>query len=365
MTHPPEQLLDQRQVERFGTRLFEFCTGGLLAFMVDIGHRTGLFDAAAAGPATSRELAARAGLQERYVREWLGALTTGGVFGYDPATRSYTLPPEHAACLTGSTSMNLAPITQLNSHLGKHLHQVAHAFRHGSGVPYSEFRPEFTGIMDGLNRGLFDELLVDGILTAAAGLTERLRAGIRVADLGCGTGHAVNLMAHAYPASSFVGFDLAEDAIERARGEARETALTNARFEVADVAGLAPAPSFDLICAFDAIHDQVDPTTVLRWAHDALRPGGTFLMLDLKASSQVEDNVDNPLAPWIYAVSTLHCLTVSLAQGGPGLGAAWGEQLARSMLAQAGFAEVEVHDVPKDPLGSIYVCRPSLGHGSG
>jgi SAM-dependent methyltransferase len=362
MNRAAQPLLDERQVERFASRLYELCTGGLLALMIDLGHRTGLFEAAAGGPATSQQLADRAGLQERYVREWLGALTTGGIFAYDPAGRRYTLPPAHAACLTGSTSMSLAPISQLNTHLGKHLHQVASAFRHGGGVPYSEFRPEFTEIMDGLNRGLFDELLLDGILTAAAGLTGRLRDGIGVADLGCGTGHAVNLMAGAYPASSFVGYDLASDAIERARAEAEEVGLANTRFEVADVARLPTSPGFDLICAFDAIHDQVDPAAVLRWAHDALRPGGILLILDLKASTRLEDNIGNPLAPWIYSVSTLHCLTVSLAHGGPGLGAAWGEQLARQLLADAGFMEVEVRDVPKDPLGCIYVCRPAAAN---
>jgi SAM-dependent methyltransferase len=358
MSRAVEPPVDERQVERFVARLYELCTGGLLALMIDLGHRTGLFEAAAEGPATSQQLADRAGLRERYVREWLGAMATGGIFTYDATSRRFTLPPVHAACLTGSTSTNLAPISQLNTHLGKHLHQVADAFRHGGGVPYSEFRPEFTDIMDGLNRGLFDELLLDGILTAATGLPRRLRDGIRVADLGCGTGHAINLMARAFPASSFVGYDLAPDAIERARNEAGQAGLANTHFEVADVARLPTAPGFDLICAFDAIHDQADPAAVLRRAHDALRPDGILLALDLKASSRLEDNLGNPVAPWIYSVSTLHCLTVSLAHGGPGLGAAWGEQLARRLLAEAGFAEVEVHDVPKDPLGCIYVCRP-------
>ena len=153
--------LDEAKVEEFAGTLFGLYTSGMLGLMIDLGHRTGLFEAAAEGPTTSEELAARAGLQERYVREWLGALVTGGIITYDADACTYTLPAEHAACLTGGGSGNLAPLAQLNTHLGKHVHQVAEAFRSGGGVPYSEFRPEFTDVMDQLSRGTFDELLVE------------------------------------------------------------------------------------------------------------------------------------------------------------------------------------------------------------
>ena len=132
--------------------------------------------------------------------------------------------------------------------------------------------------------------------------------------------------------------------------------LANARFEVLDVSKLPTEPKFDLITAFDAIHDQVDPTTVLQRASDALSPDGTFLMIDIKASSNVEENVGNPTAPFLYGVSVMHCMTVSLAHNGAGLGTVWGEQVARRMLAEAGFGHVEVADAP-DPLNSIYVCQ--------
>jgi SAM-dependent methyltransferase len=351
-----ELTLDEARVEAFAGRLFELYTGGLLTFLVDIGHRTGLFAAAADGPATSAELAARADLQERYVREWLGAMATGGIVEHDPAAGTFRLPAEHAACLTGPGSANLAPFSRLDTHLAKHVDAVARAFREGGGVPYAEFRPEFTDVMDGLGRGVFDELLVDAYVPLVPGLGERLAAGARVADVGCGTGHAIVLLAKAFPASTFVGYDLADDAIARARSEAAAAGLANARFEVRDVARLAADEPFDVVFVFDAVHDQAAPAAVLERICAALHPDGTFVMVEPRVSSHLEGNLGNPLAPLLYAVSTLHCLTVSLAGGGAGLGAAWGEELAQAMLADAGFAEVTVHEAPGDPVNAVFVA---------
>jgi SAM-dependent methyltransferase len=349
--------LDPERVEAFAGRLFELYTGGLLTFLVDIGHRTGLFAAAAAGPATSAELAARADLQERYVREWLGAMVTGGILEYDPAAGTYRLPAEHAACLTGPGSANLAPLSRLDTHLAKHVDAVALAFREGGGVPYSAFRPEFTDVMDAMGRGVFDELLVEAVVPLVPGLAERLAAGARVADVGCGTGHAMVLLAAAY--STFVGYDLADDAIARARTEAAAAGLANARFEVRDAARLTTDEPFDVVFVFDAVHDQVAPAAALERIHAALAPGGTFVMLEPRAATDLAGNLGNPVAPLLYSVSTLHCLTVSLAGGGAGLGAAWGEELARSMLADAGFADVAVHEAPGDPVNAVFVAtRP-------
>ena len=349
--------LDGARTERFAERLLGMYTDGLTVLMIDLADRTGLLGALAVGPGTSADLAARAGLQERYVRECLGALVTAGIVTFEVAARSYRLPAEHAACLTGGGAQDLAPMARVGTVLASHLPAVAGAFREGGGVPYEAFRPEFTDMMDGLSRGLMDSQLIDGILPLAGDLVGRLTAGIRVADLGCGTGHAVTLMARAFPCSTFVGYDLAADAIAAARAEAAELAPGNATFEILDVAALSTVPRFDAICAFDAIHDQADPSGVLGRAHAALNPGGTFLMMDVKAASDLEDNLDNPAAPWLYGVSTLHCTTVSLARGGAALGTVWGERVARQMLADAGFVDVTVHDVPDDPLDSVYVAR--------
>jgi SAM-dependent methyltransferase len=350
------QELDRKRVQEFARKLFGLYTSGLLTLMVELGYRCGLFEAAARSPATSQELAARAGLDERYVREWLGAMATGGVFEYDPASLRFTLPPEHAQCLTGPSSRNLAPGSQTLGMLAARLPRVAECFRRGGGVPYAEFRPDFTEAQDASWRRIYDGLLIKGFLPAARELPERLRAGLRVTDIGCGTGHAINLMAREYPRSTFVGYDLSEEALARARAEAREMGLTNASFERLDVTTLPPEPKFDLITSFDSIHDQRDPAIVLRRVAAALAPDGIYLMLEPRASSNLEDNLGNPFAPYIYGMSVLHCMTVSLAEGGTGLGTAWGEQLARRMLAEAGFARVEAVEAP-GPQNTIFVCR--------
>ncbi len=350
------QALDKQRVQDFGRKVFGLYTSGILTLMIDIGHQTGLFEAAARGPATSDEIAARAGLDERYVREWLGAMATGGIIEYEGASRRFTLPAEHAACLTGSSSRNLAPTSHFLPMLTRRLPAITECFRKGGGVPYAEFRPDFTEAMDASWRLLYDGLLIKAFLPLAKGLPERLRAGIRAADIGCGTGHAINLMAREFPRSTFVGYDFGADAIERARAEARTLGLTNVRFEVVDVTRLPDEPKFDLLTSFDAIHDQRDPATVLGRVAAALAPDGVYLMVEPKASSRLEDNIGNPVAPYMYGVSVLHCLTVSLAEGGAGLGTAWGEQTARRMLAQAGFGSVDVVAAP-GPQNSIYICR--------
>lgn len=350
-------MIDEQRVEAFAQRVFGAYVESMLVLMIDLADRTGLLAVLAEGPGTSEELATRAELEERYVRECLGALVAGGLVEYDPETGCYTLPPEHALCLTGDGSMNLAPLSRIPTLLAHHVDEVALVARTGGGVPYDRFRPDFTAVMDGVSRRVFDEQLVDAIVPMADGLLGDLQRGIRVADIGCGTGHSTVVLARNFPASTFVGYDLSDDAIAVGRGEAAAEGLTNVHFAQLDVGHLPDDPPFELICGFDVIHDQADPAGVLQRVHRALVPGGVFLMMDIKASSRLEDNVDNPLAPFLYSVSTLHCMTVSLARDGAGLGTAWGEQLARQMLADAGFVDVSVHEVPDDPLNQIYVAR--------
>jgi SAM-dependent methyltransferase len=341
----------------FAARLLDLYTGAALTQLIDVGHRTGLFEAAAAGPATSAELAARAGLEERYVREWLGGMTTGRIVSHDPASGRYTLPAEHARLLTGPGASNLAPMSQWLGYLTRHVPGVADCFRQGGGVPYAAYRPDLTELMDGMWRRIYDEHLVDGFIGRVPGLRARLEAGIEVADAGCGSGHAVNLMAQAFPRSRLTGWDIGEEAVSRGAAEAHAMGLGNARFELRDIRRLPRDQRFDLVTAFDSIHDQVAPATVLQEIHEVLAPDGLFLMVDFRFRSRVEDNLDNPFAPLYYTISTLHCLTVSLAHGGTGLGTVWGEEVARRMLAEAGFRGIEILDSPR-PQNCIYVCTP-------
>jgi SAM-dependent methyltransferase len=349
--------IDQQAAEAFVGRLFALYTGAALSYLVDIGRRTGLFDAAAEGPALSAELAARAGLQERYVREWLGAMTTAGMFEYDATTGRYWLPNEHAVALTGPGPDNLVGISLLTTSLAKHVPAVADAFRHGGGVPYVAYAPEIHDALDALWGPIFTDLLVSDYLPLASGLTERLAGGARVADVGCGTGTALVTLGAAFPASTFVGYDLDGAGLARARQAASSRGLTNVSFEQVDAAALVVEEPFDVVFVFNSIHDQAQPATVLQRIHDALVPGGIFVMDEPTISSRLEDNIGNPMAPFTYAVSTLHCLTVTLAAGGAGLGTAWGRQLAEQMLAAAGFAAVDVHDAPGDPGNAVYVTQ--------
>jgi 2-polyprenyl-3-methyl-5-hydroxy-6-metoxy-1,4-benzoquinol methylase len=343
-------------MKSFGGRLLDLFTGSMLTQMIEIGYQVGLFEASKTGPATSEELAQRAGLKERYVREWLGAMATGGIYSYDPASGRYTLPDEHAALLTGQSAKNLAPHSRLINHFGTHLPKIAACFRSGGGIPYSAYRPVFTQCMDDVWRRIYDEMLVPGFIGAVPGLSQSLRSGIDVLDIGCGSGHAMNVLAREFPASRFVGYDIGEDAIEAAVAEAESMRVANSRFETRDVTSLPAEPKFDLITAFDAIHDQKDPDAVLRGISGALAPSGTFLLVDFKFSSKVEENLGNPFAPLYYGTSLMHCMPVSLAIGGKGLGTVWGEQLARKMLAEAGFGQVKVLDTPR-PQNCMYVCR--------
>jgi SAM-dependent methyltransferase len=348
--------MDEQKSKQFGAKMLGLFTGSMLTKMVEIGYDTGLFEASRAGPATSEELAQRAGLKERYVREWLGAMTSGGIYRYDAATRHYELPEEHAALLTGATAQNLSPHARMIEHFGSHLTKLKTCFREGGGIPYSAYRPVFTQCMDDVWRRIYDQMLVPGFIGAVPRLADTLDRGVSVLDVGCGTGHAINILARRFPKSRFAGYDIGQDAIDAARKEASEMGLANARFEVHDVAELPAEPKFDLITAFDAIHDQRDPDAVLRGVRRSLAAGGLFLMVDFKFSSRLEDNIGNPFAALYYGTSLMHCMPVSLAVGGKGLGTVWGEQTAREMLRAAGFGSIDVLDTPR-PQNYMFVCR--------
>ncbi len=315
---------------------------GALALMISIGHRTGLFDTMATlPPITSGELATAAGLNERYVREWLGALVTGGMIEYDPAARTYELPAEHAAWLTRAASPNnLAVTSQFIPELGAVQESILAAFQRGGGLHYHEY-PRFHEIMAEDSAQTVVSALFDAILPLMPGLTAALYEGIEVLDLGCGRGLALLALAQAFPSSRFTGYDLSDATTAFAQGQARQLGLSNISFAALDAAQLDEVARYDLICTFDAIHDQADPAQVLSNIRRALRPGGTYLMQDIRASSELHQNLEHPAAPLLYTISTMHCTSVSLATGGAGLGTMWGEELALAMLADAGFASVE------------------------
>ena len=234
--------------------------------------------------------------------------------------------------------------------------QIVECFRKGGGVPYSAY-PAFQRLMAEESAQVQDATLVDVTLPLVPGLVEKLKAGIDVADVGCGQGHAINLMAKAFPNSRFTGYDFSEEGIAAGKAEAKELGLSNAQFEVKDAATLDENARFDLITVFDAIHDQAQPRKVLQGIAASLKPDGVLLMVDIAASSNLEENMEHPLAPMLYGVSTMHCMTVSLALDGEGLGTVWGEQKAKELLSEAGFKQIDIEHVEGDILNSYYICR--------
>ena len=344
--------------QQFAGRMLGVLNDAAVALLTSTGHQTGLLATMAGLPAaTSTQIADAGGLDERYVREWLGGMTAAGVLRHDPGTGTYLLPREHAAVLTPAAGPdNLAVLMQHVAMMGEVEQQTIQRFRHGGGLAYADY-PHFHRNMAETSAAVHDAALVDGILPLVAGLPDLLRAGAAVADVGCGRGHAVNLMARAFPASRFTGYDFSAGAIDAARAEAAAMGLTNAAFEVRDVATLDVDGAYDLVTAFDAVHDQARPAAVLAQVRRALRPGGTFLMVDIQASSHLEQNLALPWATYLYAISTYHCMSVSLGLGGDGLGTVWGVERAAAMLAEAGFAQVEQRQVAADPFNAYFVAR--------
>lgn len=357
-----ENHYDEDRAAQFEGRLVDVLNAGAAALMTSVGHRTGLFDTMAEmPPATSTELAEASGLNERYVREWLGAMLVSGVVEYSADTARYRLPREHASYLTRHTPIaNMAAFAQYIPLLGSVEDDIVACFKNGGGVPYERYQ-RFHDVMAEDSGQSVLPAIADHILPLVPGLTERLEAGIHVLDVGCGRGKAVNLMAGLFPASRFVGYDLSEEAIAFASEEAAQQGRSNVSFAARDLSDFgrqAEDESFDLVTTFDAVHDQANPRGVLRGIRRSLKPEGVYLAQDIKASSHVYENVDHPLGTLLYTVSCMHCMTVSLAQNGEGLGAMWGRQKAEELFTEAGFRSVEVHELDHDPQNYYYVCRP-------
>jgi ubiquinone/menaquinone biosynthesis C-methylase UbiE len=255
----------------------------------------------------------------------------------------------------GLLPFDVTVILELQDKFASLLGQVAGSLVSGEGVPYSAYQPEFSAAQDRLNEPMYEQFLVDDFLASAAGVIDQLEAGAEVADLGCGGGKALSILAERFPRSSFTGYDLDEVALRIGRERAAAQGLVNLHFAAADVARLDLDHSMDLVLAVDAIHDQGQPEQVLRGVARSLRDGGTFVMVEPLASGDVDTDTRHPMAPMMYATSLGHCVQVSLAAGGPGLGSMWGRAKAVPMLEAAGFRDISVHESPSD--NAVYSAR--------
>ena len=347
--------LDQAKTEAFAGNLMGMLNGAATALGLSIGHRTGAFDIMSGlAPSSSQQIADAAGLNERYVREWLNGMVVAGIVDYEAESAHYALPPEHAASLTRAAGPgNMASMTQILPLIAGVEDEIVDVFSKGGGVPYSSFT-SFAAFMAESSAQTFDYNLIDAQIPLVPGIVPKLEAGIEVADFG--SGHAINLMAQEWPQSRFTGFDFSQEAIGRARAEAAEMGLSNAGFEVQDAASVPGEDRFEFITTFDAVHDQANPAGMLESVARTLRPGGSYLCADIKASSRVDENHDLPMAPFMYTVSLFHCMTVSLALDGEGLGAMWGTQKALEMLGEAGFTKIDVATVEGDIFNNYYIA---------
>jgi SAM-dependent methyltransferase len=330
--------LDWGKIKKFSAQVSGDIGAAMLGAMSYIGDRLGIFRALAdAGTVTSAALAERTGLSERYLREWLGAMTAAGYVIYDPAAKTYAMPAEHAMVLARDESpffaggfiemivpqMSIAP-------------KVMESFKNGRGVPQTEYPAETWEAMERSSAAMYRHSLVRKWLPTMPQVVEKLTAGGSSLDVGCGAGRAAIAIATAFPKAKVFGYDAHAGSLERARANARAAGLGDrVTFDVVDCTRL-PTAQFDFISTFDVVHDSVDPDALLKSIRGALKPGGTYLMVEVNVSSKLEDNI-NPMGRLMYSMSTLYCMTTSLAHGGAGIGACMGEAKARELAAAAGF----------------------------
>jgi len=355
--------------DTFARKLTDILNYGALNLAMGLGYRARLFDVMDAIhlPATIEEIAGQAGLDARYVKEWLGVMVCGGVVNLSEdgdGTERFHLPREHADLITRRAgNANLGVYTQEIPLLTRcAMDEVLDGFRTGRGVGYRHY-PRFQQFMGQLADAKHREVLVETFLPSVdnGAMVRHMADGIRVCDLGCAEGVALMLMAKAFPRSTFMGLDISGEALQTARTAAREQGLTNVTFTRQDAAALDAsfplAGTFDYVTAFDAIHDQTRPLAALQGVQTLLKPGGAFSMVDIAAGSRLADNREHPMGAFLYTVSLMHCMPVGLVDGGTGLGMMWGREKAVAMLQEAGFVDVVVKEIPEDAFNLHFFCR--------
>ena len=353
--------LDMDKVNGFAFKLLGDYTGANMSTLMAIADRLGLFGALERlGPATSAEFAAAAGINERYAREWLSAMACHRVVTYDDATKRFTLPPEHAFCLTATLSpVYLGSMFSCLPAQWQNIDLLTEAFRSGGGVPQARFGTEFWCAFERFTRPGFVNHLCQDWLPAMPEAHARLQAGGSAADVGCGNGQALIELAKGYPTASFVGLDAYPLAIEAAAANARAAGLADrVRFEVCDVGQGIPG-EYDLITTFDVVHDMPRPRPALAEIKRALTPGGVYFVLEFNFYGDLQRNIDHPLGigAFGYSSSCIYCMTTALAVGGEGTGTCMGEEKMRAMVEEAGFSQFRRLDFPQNPFNLFYEFR--------
>ncbi|WP_329383182.1 methyltransferase domain-containing protein [Streptomyces sp. NBC_01351] len=350
--------LDQARVDAFMEKALGDVSGTMAVGLCHLGDRLGLFkDLAVSGPTSSQEIADRLNLNERYVREWLRGLTAAGYLE-EPEPGRFVLPAEHVPGLVDESGpMFLGGVYQMMPAALAPYERLIEAFRSGGGVRQSDY-PDV--LWDGMSRftgSWFESVMVDDWLGTFPHVIEGLERGIEVADVGCGAGRALIVLAKAFPRSRFTGFDNFPGQVERARTNAQEAGVADrVGFEMVDAAQGLPG-RYDLVTTFDVIHDSAEPKRLLTAIRDAVKDDGDYLMLEVNCEDRPEDNV-GPVASMLYGFSVFYCMTTSLANGGAGFGTCgMPEAVVRSMCAEAGFGSV-ARSTAEDPFNVLYDIKP-------
>jgi SAM-dependent methyltransferase len=350
--------IDQTRLEAFLGTVANEVGAAMNTALVAIGDRLGLYRAMAdSRPVSAAELAARTSTHERYVREWLNTQAASGFVTYDPAADHYTLPPEQALVLADEASpVPLAGLFQSAMGAMLSFEHIADRFTNGDGFGWHEHHDHVFHGIERFFAGGYRTHLVAEWIPALEGVEERLAAGASVADVGCGHGASTIVLAEAFPASTFTGYDYHDASIAVARERAAEAGVADrVSFEVADAEGY-PAAGYDLIATFDALHDMGDPVAAARHARSAIAEDGTWLIVEPFANDRIEDNLD-PLGRVRYGFSTLLCLPGSLSQPGRlGLGTCAGPARLTEVIRAGGFSRVRV--AAETPFNLILEARP-------
>ena len=342
MSTPAQQPLDQAKLHEFVMRAVGEMGAAMNAALIVIGDKLGLYKAmSGAGPMTSAELAKKTGTAERYVREWLAAQAAGGFVTYDAASGKYTLPPEQALALADETSPVFLPgFFEIVAACVKDEAKITDAFRSGKGVGWHEHDHGLFAGTERFFRPNYRAHLISEWIPALEGTEAKLKAGAKVADVGCGLGTSTILMAQAYPKSSFVGFDYHDGSIKMAREAAAKAGVGDrVKFEVAKAKDY-PGKGFELVAFFDCLHDMGDPEGAAKHVKESMAPDGAWMIVEPFAHDKLEDNL-NPIGRVYYAASTMLCTPASLSQEvGLALGAQAGEGRLSKILKAAGFSRV-------------------------
>ena len=351
----PEFLAQIKKTGEFFGKVMGDMSGAIVGMVCLLGDRLGLFkDLATKGPATSQEFALRNAIHERYAREWLSTLRCAGYVDYDSRSRSFSVPAERTPVLAQEGGpMFLGGAFQQLAGLFGPLDQLVDAFRTGGGVPQDAYPADLRDGMERMSAGWFNNMLVPQWIGALPHVRAKLAAGARAADIGCGAGRALLQLAAAFPASSFVGYDMFAPAVDRATGNAREAGVADrVRFEQRDATTGIPE-IFDLITMFDSLHDVADPVAALSAVRHALSPDGVLLLMEIQSGDQFEQNA-GPMATILYGTGLLYTTPVALANGGNDFGImGFGEPVVRRLCHEAGFTMVRRLPVA-NPVNALY-----------